>query len=338
MKFVLDENNNRHEALDKEGVEALLAEAIQSGQLPSVDDDTAFVTKLKDPHTGLTHRVAFLTQAKYNELKANQQLIAGAYYFITDDTTADDLEDHMDQIDENVDHAMDAVNEVIDIIDTDAVTFESVYPTEDVEEDFDMEHFIRWAYPRAMQKMQGKTRREMSKGLTFTMYDAQSQVAQYKGYFIYPNAFLVAVSHLGLSQYGSGLVWELVDSIVINDNVANFDDMRMADIDMVAEKSDKPTNVGTASADGSYISNITTGGLYALRVKMSEESNMVFTLMISVVSAVDGMSTISYLTNNGDRLYAEYTASDHRITAYYHNGTTYANAYFVGLAKLVAKY
>ena len=93
-----DSNKSKVEILDKEEVYALLAEAIQSGQLPSVDDDTAFVTKLKDPHTGLTHRVCFLTQAQYNQLVAEGKLIGNTYYFITDDTTAEDLESAIQEI------------------------------------------------------------------------------------------------------------------------------------------------------------------------------------------------------------------------------------------------
>lgn len=102
MKYVFDDNHNKHEALDKEGVEALLALAIQEGELPSVDEDTAFVTMLKDPITGVSHKIAFVTQAQYNQLKADDELIPNAYYFITDDTTADDLEAHLVQNDARV--------------------------------------------------------------------------------------------------------------------------------------------------------------------------------------------------------------------------------------------
>lgn len=42
------------------------------------------------------------TQAQYNYYEANDQLIQNAYYFITDDTTAEDLESHMDAIDGDV--------------------------------------------------------------------------------------------------------------------------------------------------------------------------------------------------------------------------------------------
>ena len=102
MKFVLDENHNRHEALDKEGVEALLAEAIRTGQLPSVDEDTAFVTMLKDPITGQSHKIVMCTQAQFNAMLQGGTLISNAYYYITDDTTAEDLEDHLVQNDARV--------------------------------------------------------------------------------------------------------------------------------------------------------------------------------------------------------------------------------------------
>lgn len=90
--YVVDENNNRKEALDKEGVEALLAEAIKEGKLPSIDEDTAFVTKLKCCVSGETNQVGFVTQAKYNEMSEAGLLKPNTYYHIIDDTTADDLE------------------------------------------------------------------------------------------------------------------------------------------------------------------------------------------------------------------------------------------------------
>lgn len=113
MRFVFDESNNRHEALDKEGVEALLAQAIQSGKLPSVDEDTAFVTMLKDPITGVSHKIVMCTQAKYNEMERDEALIANAYYFITDDTTADELEAHLVRNDERVSALEEEVREFL---------------------------------------------------------------------------------------------------------------------------------------------------------------------------------------------------------------------------------
>ena len=40
---------------------------------------------------GTTHHIEFVTQAQYNQLEQEQQLVAGTYYFITDDETAEEF-------------------------------------------------------------------------------------------------------------------------------------------------------------------------------------------------------------------------------------------------------
>lgn len=95
--YVRDNNNNLIEGLSKEEIYALLDEAIRTGQLPSVDDETAFVTKLKCSVTGVASSVAFITQAKYNELRTGGLLKANTLYFITDDTTEETLENAIAQ-------------------------------------------------------------------------------------------------------------------------------------------------------------------------------------------------------------------------------------------------
>lgn len=95
--YVRDNNNNLIEGLSKEEIYALLDEAIRTGQLPSVDDETAFVTKLKCSVTGVASSVAFITEAKYNELSTGGLLKANTLYFITDDTTEDTLENAIAQ-------------------------------------------------------------------------------------------------------------------------------------------------------------------------------------------------------------------------------------------------
>lgn len=95
--YVRDNNNNLIEGLSKEEIYALLDEAIRTGQLPSVDDDTAFVTKLKCSVTGVASSVAFITEAKYNELMTGGLLKPNTLYFITDDTTEDTLENAIAQ-------------------------------------------------------------------------------------------------------------------------------------------------------------------------------------------------------------------------------------------------
>ena len=95
--YVRDNNNNLIEGLSKEEIYALLDEAIRTGKLPLVDDETAFVTKLKCSVTGVASSVAFITEAKYNELRTGGLLKPNTLYFITDDTTEDTLENAIAQ-------------------------------------------------------------------------------------------------------------------------------------------------------------------------------------------------------------------------------------------------
>ena len=86
MFYVLDENHNLVEAYDKEGVLAVLAQAIADGSLSGIVADSAFVTQLKCCVGGATHKMAFVSQAKYNELEASGGLLENCMYYITDDT------------------------------------------------------------------------------------------------------------------------------------------------------------------------------------------------------------------------------------------------------------
>lgn len=89
--YAHDENNNRIETLSKEQVYALLAATIQQGQLPVLEQDTAFVTMIKSIVDGKAYKIGFCTQAQYNELEAQGQLVADALYIITDDETYNEL-------------------------------------------------------------------------------------------------------------------------------------------------------------------------------------------------------------------------------------------------------
>lgn len=91
MFYVLDENNNKVEAFDKEGVLAAIEKAIADGSLTGLVADAAFVTKLKCCVTGATTKMAFVSQAKYNELVATGGIQSDTYYILTDDSTIDEL-------------------------------------------------------------------------------------------------------------------------------------------------------------------------------------------------------------------------------------------------------
>lgn len=109
MFFVIDENNNKIEAYDKEGVLAVLSKAIKDGSLSGISADAGFVSKLKCCVTGGTSKVAFVTQAKYNELKASNGLLENCLYYITDDTTAED----MDKALQDVNKALQELNDLL---------------------------------------------------------------------------------------------------------------------------------------------------------------------------------------------------------------------------------
>lgn len=102
MYYVLDENNNKIEAYSKQEVLAVLAQAIADGSLDNITADSAFINKLKCCVGGDTFNIAFITQAKYNELAASNLLKENTYYYITDDETA-----------ENIDEALKLINNAL---------------------------------------------------------------------------------------------------------------------------------------------------------------------------------------------------------------------------------
>lgn len=102
--YVLDENNNKIPALDQEGVLNAIETAIKDGSLANLVANEAFVTKLKCCVTGGTNQVAFVTQQKYNELKAANQLKENTLYHITDDPTAEELDAILQALSDTVTH------------------------------------------------------------------------------------------------------------------------------------------------------------------------------------------------------------------------------------------
>jgi len=109
--YLLDENKNLVEGFDKEGFLALLQQAIDNGDLEHIDPESAVASKIRSILNGTTHNIEFVTQAQYNQLEAQGELVENTYYFITDDTTAEDIEEHIDQNDTRVEDLENKVNE-----------------------------------------------------------------------------------------------------------------------------------------------------------------------------------------------------------------------------------
>ena len=116
MFYVLDENNNKVEALDKEGVLNAIEEAIANGSLANLVADAAFITKLKCCVTGGTNKIGFITQAKYNEMEKNGLIEVNTAYFITDDATLGDIETQINALlteDTNINNRLASLEERI---------------------------------------------------------------------------------------------------------------------------------------------------------------------------------------------------------------------------------
>ena len=95
--YVHDEKNNLIDALSKEEIYALLADVIEQGELPIAQNE-AFVTMFKNIVDGNPYKIAFCTQAQYNELEALGEIEEDTLYYITDDTTLDDIEAYLDNL------------------------------------------------------------------------------------------------------------------------------------------------------------------------------------------------------------------------------------------------
>ena len=91
MKHIFDDNDkNKYEALSKAEVIALLQQVVESGELPENILEGIALT-LRNPIDNQDYKIAFCTQAKYNELKVAGQTIPNCLYHIIDDNSYDDI-------------------------------------------------------------------------------------------------------------------------------------------------------------------------------------------------------------------------------------------------------
>lgn len=111
MKYIIEEiDKNKHEAYTKQEVLNVIQEAARTGQLPN--ELNGLVLTFKNPIDNQGYKIAFCTQAKYNELEAGGNLEADTLYIITDDETYDDLAELVDQIGDDVDGLNDDINDL----------------------------------------------------------------------------------------------------------------------------------------------------------------------------------------------------------------------------------
>ena len=108
--YVLDENKNLVLSFDAEGFLAILQQAIADQSLANIDPDSAVASKLRSIINGTTHHIEFITAAQYSDLENRGLLVAGTYYFITDDTTEEDLEQYINGLAEDIEAVENAVS------------------------------------------------------------------------------------------------------------------------------------------------------------------------------------------------------------------------------------
>ena len=90
--YVLDENNNKIEVT----TEVL----------------TAIVQQVVCCESGTPHSMAFVTQAKYNQLETTNALVTNCVYFITDDTTAYDINKQLADLTINLNKIIDGTQAI----------------------------------------------------------------------------------------------------------------------------------------------------------------------------------------------------------------------------------
>lgn len=97
MKHIIDDaDKNKYEAYTKQEVLNVIQEAISSGELP--EEINGLVLTFKNPVDNQGYKIAFCTQAQYNTMVSQGTLETNCYYYITDDTTLDTLDDMQDDI------------------------------------------------------------------------------------------------------------------------------------------------------------------------------------------------------------------------------------------------
>lgn len=111
--YVIDENHNFVEAYSAQEVLSVLEQAIADGSLANVVAGQAIIDKLKCCVTGGTTQVAFITMAKYNELAGSNSIKSNTLYYITDDTTFDDIDAILADLNSGLQSVTETVDKVV---------------------------------------------------------------------------------------------------------------------------------------------------------------------------------------------------------------------------------
>lgn len=287
MNYVIDENNNKKEAFDKEETLAALEKAIEDGSLAGITADSAFVSKLKCCVSGVTNQVAFVTQAKYNEMEAAGLLTPNTLYFITDDTTADDLENRYAEAKQGIDDA----ERHIEYVDQMKADRDEVYIVRDIGTFPDMESFLADVDERA----EG------------SIYVGKDEAGQTNWVDLSIKRRLVATGVTTSKYAHTGLLFEYYHGPLDKNWTAVY-----AVADGKARDTAKATKV---EGSGTNYWKISQAGLYAVSVK---HSAIVYTVAISVFDLATHCNSSSAHTGDSthQQIYVGYDNSMKWLTAY----------------------
>lgn len=105
--YALCGDNCRHETLTKEDIITAIANAVQSGDIGDIN--AGFITTIKEQNAGEGLRFWVGTMAAYNALT---EIADDMLYIITDDTTNDDIDNAIEEIQDALDNITNGVSKV----------------------------------------------------------------------------------------------------------------------------------------------------------------------------------------------------------------------------------
>lgn len=103
--YVICQNNCKFESMTKEQILAAITQAVETGEIHDVD--AGFVTKIKEQNSGKSVTFWVGTTAEYNAI---EQKAVNCFYIVTDDTTADDIKEKINELTEKVEAAEAMIN------------------------------------------------------------------------------------------------------------------------------------------------------------------------------------------------------------------------------------
>jgi len=105
--YVLCSNNCKFESMTKEQILTAIEQAVNTGEIENVD--TGFITTIKESNRGKGLTFWIGKQAEYNAIKVKKE---NCFYIITDDTSAEDIENAIHEMKNEIEQATQFSNKL----------------------------------------------------------------------------------------------------------------------------------------------------------------------------------------------------------------------------------